>query len=64
METRKYLSINTLEKQHQQNRLCVNQSTLCLSHSALLFPIYIYKSSSRNIYFHFKNVISFFGFFY
>ena len=36
--------------QHQRNRLCVNQSTLCLSHSPLLFPIYIYiyNNNSKN----------------
>ena len=29
----------TLEKEHQRNQLCVNQSTLRLSHSSLLFSI-------------------------
>ena len=42
------------EKQHQRNRLCVNQSTLCLSHSPLLFPIYTHdylnsRTKVRNV---------------
>ena len=42
-KTKSTLERITLEKQHQRNRLCVNQSTLCLSHSPLLFPIFKYN---------------------
>ena len=40
----------TLDKQHQQNRLCVNQSTLCLSHSPLLIHLLLNNDNLKEFY--------------